>query len=80
MAAAGTRTRSRVPALLAGVGSGLAVVFLLLPARGVDTDPPACSSALGYSVPCGSGWAFGAALAVGLLAAGAVAWVLGRRP
>lgn len=69
-----------MPALLSGVGSGLLVLLLLLPVRGIDTDPPVCYAALGYSVPCGPGWAFGAAFAVGLLAAGAVTWGLGRRP
>jgi len=61
--------RGYLSALLVGiVGAGLAL-FLLLPVGGVDSDPPVCSSALGYSVPCSPVWGFGTAVVVGLLSA-----------
>jgi len=61
-------------ALLAGV----VVLVLLLPIRGVDSDPPVCWSTLDYVVPCGNGLA----LAAGATTAGLVGWALwlrGRR-
>jgi hypothetical protein len=67
------------PSLLVGVGAGLVTIFLLLPASGIDTDPPICSAALGYEVPCGSGLALGAALAASLVAALMVAGLASRR-
>lgn len=70
---------SRLIPPLAGVGGGVLTLYLLLPVSGVDTLPPVCYSALGYSVPCGAGWAFGAALAIGLLTAWAVSLVVRRR-
>lgn len=72
------KPRSRVLALIAGIAVGVGVLYLLLPVRGVDTNPPRCYAALGYSVPCGPGWAFGAAVIAGLLAAWATS-LIGRR-
>ena len=65
-----------------GLISALLVAFLLMPVSGVDTEPPVCSSALGYSVPCGPGWGLGAAAVVGLLVGWAVFRFVGkeRRP
>jgi len=74
----GTRTRSTILAVLAGLGSGLLVVLLLLPAGGNDTNPPVCYSTFGYTVPCGSGLAFGTALLVGLIVGGVTYRALGR--
>lgn len=81
MHVATTRTGqgSRLIPPLAGVGAGVLTLYLLLPVSGIDTLPPVCYSALGYSVPCGAGWAFGAALAIGLLTAWAVSLVVRRR-
>lgn len=70
--------RGSIPGALAGVISALLVAFLLMPAGGVDSDPPVCSSALGYSVPCGPGWGLGAAAVVGLLVGWAVFRLVGR--
>ena len=61
-----------------GLGSGFLVVLLLLPASGIDTNPPVCYSNFGYTVPCGSGLAFGAALVVGLIVGGVTCRALGR--
>ena len=64
--------RGSIQGVLAGLISALLVAFLLMPVSGVDTEPPVCFSALGYSVPCGPGWGLGAA---------AVVWALpGRKP
>jgi hypothetical protein len=76
----GMRTRTKVPAVIAGVVTGILVVFLLLPASGIDTNPPVCYSTFDYTVPCGSGLAFGAALIVGLIVGGVTHRALGRRP
>jgi hypothetical protein len=46
--------RFRTTALTAASGA-LLVFVLLLPARGVDSDPPECHSFFGYVVPCGLG-------------------------
>jgi hypothetical protein len=62
-----TQIRRTFPAVVAGLGSGFLVVLLLLPVSGIDTNPPVCYSTFGYTVPCGSGLAFGAALVVGLI-------------
>ena len=59
--------RTTFPAVVAGLGGGFLVVLLLLPVSGIDTNPPVCYSTFGYTVPCGSGLAFGAALVVGLI-------------
>lgn len=71
--------RSTAPALMAGVGSGFLVLLLLLPVSGIDTNPPVCYATFGYTVPCGSGLAFGAALVVGLIVGGVTYRALGRR-
>jgi hypothetical protein len=71
--------RTTFPAVVAGLGSGFLVVLLLLPVSGIDTNPPACYSTFGYTVPCGSGLAFGAALVVGLIVGGVTYRALGRR-
>ena len=70
--------RGSIQGALAGVVSALLVAFLLVPVSGVDSDPPVCSSALGYSVPCGPGWGLGAAAVVGLLVGWAVFRLVGR--
>ena len=62
--------RPAVLALLAGLGSCFLVLLLLLPVSGIDTNPPVCYATFGYTVPCGSGLAFGAALVVGLIVGG----------
>ena len=74
--------RGSIQGVLAGLISALLVAFLLMPVSGVDTEPPVCSSALGYSVPCGPGWGLGAAAVVGLLVGWAVFRFVGkeRRP
>jgi hypothetical protein len=64
---------------MAGVGSGFLVLLLLLPVSGIDTNPPVCYATFGYTVPCGSGLAFGAALVVGLIVGGVTYRALGRR-
>jgi len=71
--------RSIVPAVVAGLASGFLVLLLLLPASGIDTNPPVCYATFGYTVPCGSGLAFGAALVVGLSVGGVTYRALGRR-
>ena len=71
--------RTTFMAVVAGLGSGFLVVLLLLPVRGIDTNPPVCYSTFGYTVPCGSGLAFGAALVVGLIVGGVTYRALGRR-
>jgi hypothetical protein len=68
-----SRMRTTVAALVAGLGSGFLVVLLLLPVSGIDTNPPVCFATFDYTVPCGSGLAFGAALVVGLIVGGATA-------
>jgi len=75
------RTRRTFWSLLAGLCSAVLVVLLLLPVSGVDTNPPVCSATFGYTVPCGSGLAFGAALIIGLMVGGvtALAWGRGSR-
>jgi hypothetical protein len=59
-----SRTSRTVAALVAGLGSGVLVLLVLLPVSGIDTNPPVCFSTFGYTVPCGSGLASGAALVV----------------
>ena len=49
----------------AAMAAGVVVLLLLLPAYGIDTDPPQCFSTFDYSVPCGAGLAFGAAAVAG---------------
>ena len=71
--------RSTATARGAAIGSGLLVVLLLLPVRGIDTNPPVCYATFGYTVPCGPGLAFGAALAVGLIVGGVTHRAVGRR-
>ena len=71
--------RTTFPAVVAGLGGGFLVVLLLLPVSGIDTNPPVCYSTFGYTVPCGSGLAFGAALVVGLIVGGVTYRALGRR-
>jgi hypothetical protein len=71
--------RPVVPALLAGVGSGFLVLLLLLPVEGIDTNPPVCYATFGYTVPCGPGLAFGAALIVGMIVGWGTYLALGRR-
>lgn len=71
--------RTTFPAVAAGLGSGFLVVLLLLPVSGIDTNPPVCYSTFGYTVPCGSGLAFGAALVVGLIVGWGTYRALGRR-
>jgi hypothetical protein len=46
--------RFRATALAAVLGALIAFV-LLLPSRGVDSDPPECYSYFDYVVPCGLG-------------------------
>jgi len=53
--------------------AGIVVLVLLFPASGVDTRPPECYSAFGYTVPCGAGWS----LAAGAATAGVVGVLLG---
>jgi hypothetical protein len=43
---------------------------LLVPASGIDTEPPECYSAIGFVVPCGSGFAAIGALTAALLVIG----------
>jgi len=71
--------RTTFMAVVAGLGSGFLVILLLLPTSGIDTNPPVCYSTFGYTVPCGSGLAFGAALVVGLIVGGVTYRALGRR-
>jgi hypothetical protein len=71
--------RTTFPAVVAGLGSALLVVLLLLPVSGIDTNPPVCYSTFGYTVPCGVGLAFGAALVVGLIVGEVTYRVSGRR-
>lgn len=47
--------------VVAAMAVGVVVLVLLLPAGGIDTDPPQCYSTFDYSVPCGAGLAFGVA-------------------
>jgi hypothetical protein len=68
-----------LPAVAAGLASGFLVLLLLLPASGIDTNPPVCYATFGYTVPCGPGLAFGAALVVGLIVGGVTYRALGRR-
>ena len=77
----GTKTgmKRTLPAAVAGLASGFLVLLLLLPTSGIDTNPPVCYATFGYTVPCGSGLAFGAALAVGLIVGGVTYRALGRR-
>jgi hypothetical protein len=72
-----TRRPSRLTTaqILASILAGITVVVLLLPARGVDSDPPKCRSGLGYTVPCGNG----ISLAAGAATAGGFALVLWLR-
>ena len=71
--------------VVASVLGALIAFVLLIPSRGIDSDPPECYSYFGYVVPCGlgveqdlgSGFAgAGAVMAVLLVVAGSVA---GRR-
>lgn len=58
--------------------AGIAVLVLLLPASGIEPQPPVCYSVFGYTVPCDAGWT----LAAGAATAGVVGWLLwitGRR-
>ncbi len=71
--------RTTFPAVVAGLGGGFLVVLLLLPVSGIDTNPPVCYSTFGYTVPCGSGLAFGAALVVGLIVGWGTYRASGRR-
>jgi len=73
-----TRMHRTLPAAAAGLASGFLAFFLLLPASGIDTNPPVCYATFGYTVPCGSGLAFGVALAVSLLVGGATYRALHR--
>jgi hypothetical protein len=66
-----------VRAVLAGMAAAVGVLVLLAPASGIDRQPPECYAVFGYVVPCGNGWAGGAAVAAGLLLGGLV-WWLGR--
>lgn len=66
--------RGVVLAVGGGVLTSALALFLLMPVRGVDSAPPACWAALGYSVPCSPGLAFGVALVAGLLVGSAVFW------
>ena len=57
---------------------GLAVVLLLAPGSGADTQPPQCWGMLGYRVPCG----MGLSLTAGITTAGILAlafWLVRRR-
>lgn len=67
-----------LPALVVAFAAAVLVHILLLPASGVDSQPPECYSYFGYVVPCGSGLWMGAALAAAA-AAGAAVFALGRR-
>lgn len=43
------------PTGVAAAVAALAVLVLLFPTGGVDSDPPECYSTFGYVVPCGFG-------------------------
>lgn len=64
-----TGTRPSPRTVIAALIAGLAVLLLLFPASGIDTQPPECYSMPGYVVPCGAwvAWA-GAAAVAGLVA------------
>jgi hypothetical protein len=76
--------RFRSTALAASLSALIAFV-LLLPSRGIDSDPPECYSYFGYVVPCGlgpqqdhgAGFAGAGAVAVALATVGGS--VAGRR-
>lgn len=73
-----SRARATMAQSAIAVLAGFVVLALLLPIRGVDSDPPVCWSVFDYIVPCGNGLA----LAAGAATAGLVGWVLwlaGRR-
>lgn len=75
------RTRRRdgwVVVALSAVVAGILLYLLLVPASGIDRDPPECYSTFGYVVPCGAGLSLGFALAAAVIA-GAVAHMLMRR-
>jgi hypothetical protein len=73
--------RFRAIALAAAFGALVAFV-LLLPSRGVDSDPPECHSNFGYVVPCGLGSEqdHGAGFAVAGAIAAALFVIGGQRP
>ena len=57
--------------------AGLVVLVLLVPASGIEPQPPQCFSVFGYTVPCVDGLA----IAAGAATAGVVGlllWITGR--
>lgn len=73
-----TGTRPSPQTIITALLAGLAVLLLLFPASGIDTQPPECYSMLGYAVPCGAwvAWA-GAAVVAGVVAL--AIWTIDRR-
>lgn len=75
-----TRWRSPVAItvrLVAAFVAGFAVLLLLFPYSGDDSDPPTCFSVFGYVVPCGGGFALAAAAGTAVVA-GLALFALGR--
>lgn len=73
-------TRGPSAKVAVAVLAGLIVLVLLFPASGVDTSPPQCFSAFGYTVPCEAlPWPAVAAGAATAAVVGLFLWIAGRR-
>jgi hypothetical protein len=59
--------RSPLVAVLTAVGLSIIAVLVLLPTRGVDSQPPVCWAIGGYEVPCRQAPAWGSAAVILLL-------------
>lgn len=70
---------NRRGAIILSLLFGFAVLALLFPASGVDSDPPVCRSMLGFVVPCHAWVAWAAAAATGALAFAAARATFRRR-
>jgi peptidoglycan/LPS O-acetylase OafA/YrhL len=76
-----SRRRDAWTAVALGAAAAVVVGLLVLPASGIDREPPECYAVVGYVVPCGAGLALGLALA-GAALVGAVTYLVRprRRP